>query len=42
MMLNVQDEEQSSIDVSSLNSGIYFMNVVSQNGGSILKKVVVQ
>lgn len=42
MMLNVQDKEQSSIDVSSLNSGIYFMNVVSQNGGSILKKVVVQ
>ncbi len=42
MMLNIQDEEQSSIDVSSLNSGIYFMNVVSQNGGSILKKVVVQ
>ena len=42
MMLNVQDEEQSSIDVSGLNSGIYFMNVVSQNGGSVIKKVVVQ
>ena len=42
MMLDVQDEEQSSIDVSGLNSGIYFMNVVSQNGGSVIKKVVVQ
>ena len=35
-------DEQSSIDVSGFNSGIYFMNVVSQNGGSVLKKVVVQ
>ena len=42
MMLDVQDEEQPSIDVSSLNSGIYFMNVVSQNGSSVIKKVVVQ
>ena len=42
IMLNVQDEEQSSIDVSGLTDGIYFMNVVSQNGGSVLKKVVVQ
>ena len=36
------DEEQSTIDVSGLTGGIYFMNVVSQNGGSVLKKVVVQ
>lgn len=35
-------DEQSSIDVYGFNSGIYFMNVVSQNGGSVLKKVVVQ
>ena len=35
-------DEQSSIDVSGFTSGIYFMNVVSQNGGSVLKKVVVQ
>ena len=34
--------EQSAIDVSGLSSGIYFMNVISQNGGSALKKVVVQ
>ena len=35
-------DEQSSIDVSGFTSGIYFMNVISQNGGSVLKKVVVQ
>ena len=35
-------DEQSSIDVCGFNSGIYFMNVVSQNGSSVLKKVVVQ
>ena len=35
-------DEQSVIDVSGFNSGIYFMNVISQNGGSVLKKVVVQ
>ena len=42
LTLDVSGDEQSSIDVSSLNSGIYFMNVISQNGGSVLKKVVVQ
>ena len=35
-------DSQSVIDVSNFNSGIYFMNVISQNGGSTLKKVVVQ
>ena len=42
MIINMQNEEQSAIDVSGFNSGIYFMNVISQNGGSLLKKVVVQ
>ena len=43
LTLDVTDsDEQSSIDVSSFNSGIYFMNIVSQNGNSVLKKVVVQ
>ena len=35
-------DEQSTIDVSGFNSGIYFMNVITGNGGSALKKVVVQ
>ena len=35
-------DSQSVIDVSDFNSGIYFMNVISENGGSTLKKVVVQ
>lgn len=35
-------DSQSVIDVSGFNSGIYFMNVISENGGSTLKKVVVQ
>ena len=43
LSLNVIDsDEQSSIDVSGFTSGIYFMNVISENGGSVLKKVVVQ
>lgn len=43
LTLDVTDsDEQSSIDVSGFNSGIYFMNIVSQNGNSVLKKVVVQ
>ena len=35
-------DEQTTIDVSGFNSGIYFINVISQNGRSVLKKVVVQ
>ena len=35
-------DSQSVIDVSNFNSGIYFMNVITENGNSILKKVVVQ
>lgn len=43
LTLDVMDnDEQTSVDVSGFNSGIYFMNVVSTNGGSVLKKVVVQ
>lgn len=42
MMLDVQNDELSTIDVSTFDSGIYFLNVISQNGGSALKKVVVQ
>lgn len=42
MTLNVSGGEQSAIDVSGFTTGIYFMNVISQNGGSVLKKVVVQ
>ena len=42
MMQNVSGEEQSAIDVSGFTTGIYFMNVISRNGGSVLKKVVVQ
>ena len=40
--LDLSDDNQSTIDVSGFNSGIYFMNVISQNGNSVLKKVVVQ
>ena len=43
LTLDVTDsDEPSSIDVSGFTSGIYFMNIVSQNGNSVLKKVVVQ
>ena len=35
-------DNQSSIDVRGFNSGIYFMNIISESGSSILKKVVVQ
>lgn len=43
LTLDVTDsDEQSSIDVSGFTGGIYFMNIVSQNGNSVLKKVVVQ
>lgn len=35
-------DNQSVLDVSNFNSGIYFMNVISENGSSTLKKVVVQ
>ena len=35
-------DNQSVIDVSGFNSGIYFMNIISENGNSVLKKVVVQ
>ena len=35
-------DEQNSIDVSNFISGIYFVNVISTNGNSVLKKVVVQ
>ena len=35
-------DNQSVIDVSGFNSGIYFMNIISENGSSVLKKVVVQ
>ena len=35
-------DEQQAIDVSGLAGGIYFMNIISTNGGSTLKKVVVQ
>ncbi len=43
LTIDVSDtEEQSTIDVSGFNSGIYFMNVITRNGGSALKKVVVQ
>lgn len=43
LTLDVTDnDEQTSIDLSGFNSGIYFMNVVSTNGNSVLKKVVVQ
>lgn len=42
MLLEVQNEEQSTIDVSGFTKGIYFMNIIAENGKSILKKVVVQ
>ena len=35
-------DNQSSIDISAFDSGIYFMNVIAENGHSVLKKVVVQ
>lgn len=35
-------DSQSTVDVSGFNSGIYFMNIISTSGNSVLKKVVVQ
>ena len=41
--LAVPDSDSyTKIDASSLDSGIYFLNIVSSNGNSVLKKVVVQ
>ena len=42
LSLDVSNDEQSAIDVSGFNGGIYFLNVISNNGNSTLKKVVVQ
>ena len=42
LSLDMSGRDQSSVDVSGFTGGIYFMNVVSQNGGSVLKKVVVE
>lgn len=43
LVVDVQNNDnQSVIDVSGFNSGIYFMNVIAENGDSVLKKVVVQ
>jgi len=42
LTLDVKNKEQSVIDASGLSSGIYFMNVISGNGGSALKKIIVQ
>ena len=43
LYMDIQDSDnQSVIDVSGFNSGIYFMNIISENGNSVLKKVVVQ
>ena len=43
LTLDISDaDEQSTIDVSGFNSGIYFMNIITRNGDSALKKVVVQ
>lgn len=40
--LDVKNKEQSVIDAGGLSSGMYFMNVISENGGSALKKIIVQ
>ncbi len=42
LYLDVDKDEQSVVDVSGFNSGIYFMNVISGNGGSVLKKIMVR
>ena len=43
LTMNMQNtDNQSVIDVRGFNSGIYFMNIISENGNSVLKKVVVQ
>ena len=43
LTVNLQNiDNQTVIDVSNFNSGIYFMNIISENGNSVLKKVVVQ
>lgn len=43
LLMDVQNiDNQTVIDVTGFNSGIYFMNIISENGGSVLKKVVVQ
>lgn len=34
-------DETSTIDVSSFNEGIYFLNIISENGKSVMRKVVV-
>ena len=43
LSMDVQNiDNQTVIDVTGFNSGIYLMNIISENGGSVLKKVVVQ
>lgn len=42
LYLDIDNDEQSVVDVSGFNSGIYFMNVISGNGGSVLKKIMVR
>ena len=42
MSFEMDNQEQLSIDVSGLNSGIYLMNVISADGVKVIKKVVVQ
>lgn len=42
LTLDVKNKEQSVIDADGFSSGMYFMNVISENGGSALKKIIVQ
>lgn len=40
LSLNVRNTEETTIDVSGFGSGLYFMNVISENGGSVTKKII--
>ncbi|QQX78185.1 T9SS type A sorting domain-containing protein [Aequorivita iocasae] len=39
---NVTLENQTSIDVSNLTSGIYFLNIEDENGNTTTKKFIKQ
>ena len=34
------DNSKSTVDISTLNSGIYFMKVINKNGTTHIKKII--
>jgi hypothetical protein len=40
MFFSLKDENSKQIDLSNLNSGIYFIKISSKNGESIIKKII--